>query len=57
MISIVAPLTNEKKYGDVSAGDCTTFGVGVVQNTMDLATANTQIAASAAKPIIADVKS
>ena len=47
---MISPLTNERKYGDVSTEDFTTLGVTVVQNSSDITTANTQIAANSAKP-------
>ena len=47
---MISPLTNEKKLGDVSNEDFTTLGVTVVQNSSDITTANTQIAANSAKP-------
>ena len=47
---MISPLTNERKYGDVSTEDFTTLGVTVVQNSSDITTANTLIAANAAKP-------
>ena len=47
---MISPLTNEKKYGDVSAEDFTTLGVEVMKNSSDIATANAQIAANTAKP-------
>ena len=45
-----SPLSNERKYGDVSTEDFTTLGVTVVQNSSDITTANTQIAANSVKP-------
>ena len=47
---MISPLTNERKYGDVSTEDFTTLGVTVVQNSSDITTANTQISANSAKP-------
>ena len=54
---MISPLTNEKKFGDVSNEDFTTLGVAVVQNSSDITTANTQIAANAAKPSSSQVDS
>ena len=54
---MISPLTNERKYGDVSTEDFTTLGVTVVQNSSDITTANTQIAANAAKPSSSQVDS
>ena len=54
---MISPLTNEKKFGDVSTEDFTTLGVTVVQNSSDITTANTQIAANAAKPSSSQVDS
>ena len=34
---MISPLTNERKFGDVSTEDFTTLGVAVVQNTSDIA--------------------
>ena len=34
---MISPLTNEKKFGDVSTEDFTTLGVTVVQNSSDIA--------------------
>ena len=34
---MISPLTNEKKFGDVSNEDFTTLGVTVVQNSSDIA--------------------
>ena len=42
---MISPLTGEEKYGDVSTEDFTTLGVSAVQNSSDITTANTQIAA------------
>ena len=33
---MISPLTNERKYGDVSTEDFTTLGVAVVQNSSDI---------------------
>ena len=33
---MISPLTNERKYGDVSTEDFTTLGVTVVQNSSDI---------------------
>ena len=33
---MISPLTNEKKFGDVSTEDFTTLGVTVVQNSSDI---------------------
>ena len=52
---MISSLTNEKKYGDLSASDFTTLGVEVVPNSTDHATANTQFAANTVKPTIANV--
>ena len=54
---MISPLTNERKYGDVSTEDFTTLGVTVVQNSSDITTANTQIAANSAKPSSSQVDS
>ena len=54
---MISPLTNEKKFGDVSAEDFTTLGVTVVQNSSGITTANTQIAANSAKPSSSQVNS
>jgi hypothetical protein len=54
---MISPLTNEKKFGDVSNEDFTTLGLTVVQNSSDITTANTQIAANAAKPSSSQVDS
>ena len=54
---MISPLTNERKFGDVSTEDFTTLGVAVVQNSSDITTANTQIAANAAKPSSSQVDS
>ena len=54
---MISPLTNERKFGDVSTEDFTTLGVTVVQNSSDITTANTQIAANAAKPSSSQVDS
>ena len=54
---MISPLTNERKYGVVSAEGFTTLGVTVVQNSSDITTANTQIAANAAKPTATAVDS
>ena len=35
---MISPLTNEKKFGDVSNEDFTTLGLTVVQNSSDIAT-------------------
>ena len=47
---MISPLTNEKKFGDVSNEDFTTLGVTVVQNSSD-------IAVNAAKPSSSQVDS
>jgi len=47
---MISPLTNEKKFGDVSNEDFTTLGVAVVQNSSDIAT-------NAAKPSSSQVDS
>ena len=54
---MISPLTNEKKYVDVGAEDHTTLGATVVQNSSDIAGANTQIAANTSKPNISQVHS
>ena len=54
---MISPLTNEKKYGDVSTEYFTTLGVTVVQNSSDIATATTQIAANTTKPNSSQVDS
>ena len=54
---MISPLTNERKFGDVSNEDFTTLGLTVVQNSSDITTANTQIAANAAKPSSSQVDS
>jgi hypothetical protein len=54
---MISPLTNERKYGDVSTEDFTTLGVTAVQNSSDITTANTQIAANSAKPSSSQVDS
>ena len=33
---MISPLTNERKYGDVSTEDFTTLGVTVLQNSTDI---------------------
>ena len=47
---MISPLTNERKFGDVSTEDFTTLGVAVVQNSSDIAT-------NAAKPSSSQVDS